>query len=132
MVIAIKHMERTELIEKAQKRVEEKKSFYKHLNAFCIVTFIFFLLNFVTFAGTWFFVLPLSGWALALIGHYLRVFGFPSFKSEDWEENQLQIEVDKLQRQQNLGLYHDDYSDNTLELRELEKAPEEYDNDELV
>lgn len=128
-------MNKKDLIKTAKKKVKDKKEFYAHLNAFCIVTFTLFLINYITTPGIWWFILPLIGWAMAVLGHYLNVFGVPSLRGEMWEEQQLEIEIDKLKKTQNLDFPEDnilDSSSNKLELRELREKRRNYDSDDLV
>lgn len=128
-------MNEKNLISKAKKKVKDKKEFYRHFNAFCIVTFSLFLINCLTTPGTWWFILPIIGWAIAVLGHYLRIFGFPSFRDENWEKKQLEIELDKLGKTQNLDNQEDDMldlSNDELELRELREKRRNYDSDDFV
>lgn len=128
-------MDKKNRIETAQKRVKAKKQFYSHFNAFCIVTIVLFLINFVVTPGVWWFLFAIVGWAFAVLGHYLNVFGFPSFRDEIWEEEQFELEMDKLERRQKLEAHQKDaldISDEKLELKELKKNPQEYDTDDLV
>ena len=127
-------MNKRELIKTAKKKVMDKKRFYSHLNAFCIVTVTLFLINYFTTPGTWWFILPLIGWAMAVLGHYLNVFGIPSFKDENWEEKQLEKEIDKLEKTRKLGLDEDDIldiSNDKLELKELSEK-KKYNSDDFV
>lgn len=117
-------MDRKELVKIAKKKVEEKKKFYSHLNGFCIVTFTLFLINYFATPETWWFFFPIIGWAMALIGHYLNVFGVPSFRSESWEEEQFEVEMDKLERRQLLDYQKNeilDLSSDQFELKKVEK-----------
>ncbi len=133
-------MNNENLIKKAKAKVKDKKQFYVHLNAFCIVTFSLFLINYFTTPGTWWFILPIIGWAIAVIGHYLNVFGLPSFRDRIWEEEQFEIELDKLERSQNLKIQNDedeilDIPDDKLELREAKKMKikkGDYNSDDFV
>ena len=128
-------MNKKDLIKTAKQKVKDKKRFYAHLNAFCIVTFSLFLINYFTTPGTWWFILPIIGWAMAVLGHYLNVFGLPSFRDEIWEEEQLDIEMDKLEKTQNLDYQDDeilDISNDKLELKELREKRRNYDSDDYV
>lgn len=128
-------MNKKNLIKIAKKKVEDKKKFYAHFNAFCMVTFSLFLINYFTTPGTWWFILPIIGWAMAVLGHYLNVFGLPSFRDEIWEKKQFEIEMGKLERTQNLENQEDeilDISNNKLELRESKEKKRNYDSDDYV
>lgn len=128
-------MDKKNLSEIARKKVKDKKEFYRHFNAFCIVTFSLFLINCLTTPGTWWFILPIIGWAMAVLGHYLNVFGFPSFRDETWEQKQFEKEMDKLEMTQHLDDHEEDtldISDDELELRALKKRVKKYDMDDFV
>ena len=112
----------------AQKRVKQKKGFYKHLAAFIGVGFFFFAMNMYTLFGEgpkiWFF-LPLLPWSVGLVIHYLNVFGFPGSGAltPEWEERQLQKEMHQLHHK--MGQYESTNSNNdSLELKELRKDSE--------
>ena len=109
----------------AQKRVKQKKGFYKHLAAFIGVGFFFFAMNMYTLfeegPEIWFFF-PLLPWSVGLVIHYLNVFGFPGSGAltPEWEERQLQKEM----RQLSHKMGHQDQGpvqDDGLELKELRK-----------
>ena len=133
-------MDNLELIKRAKKKVKDKKHFYAHLNAFCFVSIFLFLINCVVIPGTWWFVLPIIGWAMAVLGHYLNVFGLTSFKDMDWEKAQLEVEYEKLEQAQIKHYQKDDnemldISDDKLQLVELEKLKEKgntYNSDNFV
>lgn len=128
-------MNKKELIKTAKQKVKDKKRFYAHLNTFCIVTFSLFLINYFTTPGTWWFILPIIGWSMAVLGHYLNVFGLPSFRDEVWEEEQFEIEIDKLEKNQDLNYNENeilDISNDKFELKELKEKRENYNSDDFV
>jgi len=127
-------MDNADLIKKAKKKVKDKKEFYAHLYSFCAVSSVLFVINFFTSPGGWWFVLPIVGWGMAVVGHYLRVFGLPS-RDRAWEEAQFEIELDKLEREQSLGNQKEgtlDISDDELELRALKEKQINYNPEDLV
>ncbi len=75
--------------QKAKKRVETLKSFYVHLGVYVTVNLFLFLINMVTSPGHLWFFWPLMGWGIAVALHALRVFGFGSLSSADWEERKI-------------------------------------------
>lgn len=111
---------------KALKKVEAKKKFYRHLGSFIAVGAFFLLMNAVTFDGDIWFFYPLLGWSIGLGIHYFSVFGLPGLK-EDWEEQELQREIRRLERSSNPKKDED-----TLELKELRKQSRDWEDDELV
>ena len=104
--------------EKARKRVKEKKKFYKHLSSFITVNIFLFLLNIFTSPGHFWFIYPLLGWGMGLMGHYYEVFGFPGMGGEaaDWEQREMEKEMRQLGSSYN--------EEDQLELRELDKKPQ--------
>lgn len=121
-------MTNRELVNRAKKRVKNKKAFYSNLGAFCVVSFVLFLINLLTTPGLWWFILPIAGWGIAIIGHYLNVFGLPSFKGKQWEEEELNKEIKKLEKQESIDLMHNE----TLKLKDIIKLKKNYDERDLV
>lgn len=127
-------MTHRDLVEEAKKKVKAKKDFYNHFNAFCFVAFALFIIKTTIAPGTWWFIFALAGWGMAVAGHYLNVFGVPSFRGEEWEEKQMEIEMEKLSRKrflnedETLGLV--DLS--RLELEKLKEKEQKYKSDDLV
>jgi hypothetical protein len=110
--------------ESARKRVKKKKEFYKHMGSFIMVNIFLFLLNIFTSPGHFWFIYPLLGWGMGLMGHYFEVFGFPGMRGEevDWEQREMEKEMGRLDG----GHYEEDQ----LELRELDKKPQKKWRDE--
>ena len=90
---------------RAQKRIKEIKGFYWHLFWYILVnvviTFSNSISNFVNDGdvidikiypsrfSVWFF------WGIALVGHWIQVFGKNIFFSKDWEERKIKEIMDK-------------------------------------
>ncbi|HKK77910.1 MAG TPA: 2TM domain-containing protein [Saprospiraceae bacterium] len=110
----------------AQKRVQKKKQFYKHLAAFIGVGFFFFAINLATIADgdreLWFFF-PMLPWSVGLIIHYLTTFGFPGtgILTPEWEEKQLEKEIRDIRKKTGYVPRRQD----ELELKELSKEKED-------
>ena len=118
--------------EEAKKRVKKKKDFYGHLAAFCAVGIFFFGLALLTGEADAFkgFSIPMLGWSIGLIIHYLNVFGFPGKSkvlSQEWEQK----EIDKEMRQMGAPPYKADEIEE-LELKEIVKRRDGYIDDDLV
>jgi len=130
----------------AKKRVEAKREFYRHLGSYFVMSTFFFLLNAVTSFGNWWFYWPMLGWGLAVLFHYVDVFGIPGIDpmTPEWEEQQMRREMRRLEREERPR--RPASSDDRLDLRPLEKkrppAPsprwqsssrrQEWDDSELV
>lgn len=82
----------------AKKRVKAKKDFFSHLGTYLVMGTFFFLLNAVTSFGNWWFYWPMLGWGLAVLFHYVDVFGIPGIEqgAGDWEERELEKELRRL------------------------------------
>jgi len=119
--------------EEAKKRVKKKKEFYGHLAAFCAVGIFFFGMALVVgrddpeaYIG---FSIPMLGWSIGLIIHYLNVFGFPGKNrvlSQEWEQK----EIDKELRHMGAPMIDDEIDE--LELKEMVKRRDGYIDDDLV
>lgn len=80
----------------AKNRVKKKKEFYNHFTMWGIICTFFFILNMITSPNIWWWVFPTLSWGLGLAIHGATTFGF--FASSDWEQKQIQKEMEKLQR----------------------------------
>ena len=82
----------------ARKRVKAKKAFFEHLSTFLGMATFFLVLNIFTSYGRWWFYWPILGWGIAVLAHYVEVFGIPGVGQLDsaWEERAIQKELDKL------------------------------------
>ena len=88
----------------ARKQVKKKKGVFVHLAVFLSTALFFFLMNFVTSPGDWWWFFPMLPWGIGLAIHYLVVFGFPGsgILSREWEEKEMQKEL----RQRGLAQRH--------------------------
>lgn len=73
---------------RAKERVQEEKSFYSNLTAYCLVIPMLGLVNFYT-SGFYWVVFPALGWGLGLILHAMKIFGFNLFLGRNWEERKI-------------------------------------------
>jgi len=73
---------------RAKERVQEEKSFYSNLTAYCIVIPMFGLVNYFT-SGFYWVIFPAMGWGLGLILHAMKVFGYHLFLGRNWEERKI-------------------------------------------
>ena len=121
----------------ARQRVKEKKKFYTHLSTYLVMSGFFFLLNFVTSPGNWWFYWPMLGWGIGVGIQYLKVFGLPGSGagSSDWEAREIDKELRKLGGSQTAPKEEALDLDEHLELREVEKQAKSepiYRKDDLV
>jgi hypothetical protein len=90
----------TELEEyqKARDRVQEIKGFYAHAAMYLVANLVLVVLNLATLGkndGIIWFIWPLVGWGVALAVHAISVFGIGRFLGKDWENRQIQQELNR-------------------------------------
>ena len=128
-------MTEREILARAKKKVQEKKGFYTHFAIYCLGVIFFFTINYLTSPEFWWAFFPTLGWGMGIVGHFINVFGIPSLKGDDWEETQLNKEINKLERQQGIKSTFDEditVPDEELELKEFKKLREEWDDRDFV
>lgn len=87
-------------LEKARKRVEDIKGFYKHLAAYILVNAFLLIMHAInldpgeSFWSWGSFITPLS-WGRGLLAHWLSVYSRNIFFSRDWEERKIQEYMDR-------------------------------------
>ena len=118
----------TDPYKKAKKKVKEKKEFLQHLAVFAIVMPFLFAINMLTSPFHYWFVYPLLGWGVGLAIHGITVFGFEGHLYKKWEEQEIEKELRKMEK--------DDDSitepDEELELKEFKKLRKDMDDSEFV
>jgi len=108
----------------AKKRMKIKQEFYRHLGTYFVMSLFFFLLNAVTSFGNWWFYWPMLGWGLAVLFHYVDVFGIPGVQpmSSEWEERQIREEMKRLETEEGTrGRHFRKEGEERLELRPLQR-----------
>ena len=71
-------MKDQEVVQRIEKRVEEKLGFYIHLATYILVNGLLIAINLSTAPGTYWFIWPLIGWGIGVLFHGLRVLVFGS------------------------------------------------------
>lgn len=69
-------MEEKELYKQAKENVEAKLGFYIHLFIYIIVCAFLIILNLSTSPDYYWFIWPLIGWGIGVLGHGFGVFAF--------------------------------------------------------
>ncbi len=86
-----------EIIQRAQKRVDDKKAFYSHLAVYLMFNIVFVIIWAVTSPGGYvWFIWPMCGWGVAVGLHALGVFVF--YKDSKWEKKSLEREATKIKK----------------------------------
>lgn len=116
-------MEREEHYRKARKNVRKKKGFFFHLIAYVGVLLLLYLLG---MTGPGRELMPMAivavSWGIAIGIHYFSVFqtehlGFLGI-NPDWEEEELEKELDRLRRIRELK---EDIRDEKVQVDELDR-----------
>jgi hypothetical protein len=82
---------------KAQKKVEEIKSFYGHLSSYILVNIGLTIINLITSPGSLWFIYPALGWGVGLAVHGMSVFNFLPFLGKDWEDRKIRHNMEQEQ-----------------------------------
>lgn len=83
---------------RAEKIVAEKIGFLRHLTIYVLVNVLLLAINLVISSGFLWFLLPLGGWGVVLLAHFLSVFIFRGARFERWRRGEIEKEMDKLRR----------------------------------
>lgn len=74
-------MDKTEAYERAEKAVEARFEFYRHLAIYVAVNVLLVVINLLTSPETLWFIWALLGWGIAIVVHAIQVFFLPSESS---------------------------------------------------
>lgn len=124
-------MENEEIYQKAERKVRAKKGFFYHFAAYaCILAMLYAIMYFDNKGDMLPVIIVGLSWGIGLAIHYLKVFGTENLGvlgiSPNWEEEELQQEIEKMQRVRKLKerlRQEKDLLDDAeaLELKEIEK-----------
>ena len=91
-------MNENEQYQQARKRVKEKKKFYNHLSIYLVMSGFFFLVNYFSSPGRWWFYWPMLGWGIGVAMQYFKVFGLTGagIGTKEWEEREIKKEMKKM------------------------------------
>lgn len=126
-------MENEDLYEEARKKVRAKKGFLYHFAAYAsVIGMLYAIMHFEDNGRILPVVIVALSWGIGIAIHYLKAYGTENLDflgiSPDWEEQQLEQELEKLEKRRELkerikkGKSLEDDLDS-LELKELEKRP---------
>lgn len=121
---------------KAKRKVEKIKKFYKHLSTWLVTSVFLFVLFLFLRIPPMVTLIVIGGWGLAIIGEAIDVFGFPGM-DKDWEEKKIREELRKMERMERKNTqneYHDEEEspNDSLELKEYRKIPKEWKDTDFV
>lgn len=122
------------LRKKAEKKVKAKLEFYTVAIVFFFTTIVLLMVSYAIPEITFWLMIPIPVFIMVLGVFYLSAFGLPTSRgmSEDWREEEIQKEMEKLRRQQQAQLPPtDEYVEpEELELKEMERLEERRTRDE--
>ena len=94
-------MSEDDLYRRAEKRVDEKIGFYRHLYSFVGVNALLFIINLITnimsHSGEWWFYWVTLFWGIGLFIHFLKTFVFTE-KLEDNRDKMIEKEMEKMKK----------------------------------
>ncbi len=129
-------MDNKKIVQRARKRVKEKKEFYGHLVSFATTMPFLIFINLWTSPNFLWFFFPLFGWGIGLVSHYYKVFGFFGRSGNEWEEKAIEKEIKRLKSQSEGDKYQEEtleLDDDYLDLNEkLKKPNKKWREDDLV
>lgn len=110
-----------DIYKKAKERVKKKKAFHKQLTSFFVWGVVLLFINVFWARGYFWSLWVILFWGLAVLKQAVDVYGLP-WKSEDWEEKEIQKEV---KRMKNLDKGQDKSDFPEMKQKEEEKSEEE-------
>ena len=91
-------MSESELYSRAEKRVDEKMGFYRHLYRFIAVNIILIIINVLFSRGEWWFYWVTLFWGIGLVSHYLKTFVFFEKFDEKYRDQMIEKEMEKMRK----------------------------------
>lgn len=85
------------LYERAERRVNEKMGFYKHLCSYVIVNIFLVIINLISSPNNLWFYWATIGWGIGLIAHFFKVFIFHKF-DETHRDDMIEKEMEKMKK----------------------------------
>ncbi len=87
-------------LEKARKKVEDIKGFYKHLAAYILVNAFLIVMHSINLDPgekfwTWGTFITALSWGIGLLAHWITVYNRHIFFSRDWEERKIRQYMEK-------------------------------------
>lgn len=91
-------MSENELYDRAEKRVDEKMGFYRHLYSFIAVNIILIVINVLFSRGEWWFYWVTLFWGIGLVSHYLKTFVFFEKFDDKYRDQMIEKEMEKMRK----------------------------------
>ena len=82
----------------AEKKVDEKIGFYRHLYSFIVVNVILLIINLIFFEGEWWFYWVTLFWGIGLVSHFIKTFIVFDKFNEKHRESMIEKEMEKMRK----------------------------------
>lgn len=89
-----------EIRRRAEKRVEDKLGFFRHLAVYLLVNAFLFGINIWQSPNFLWFLFPLGGWGIALAAHFVTVFVLSGRAVEEWRTREIEREAERLRKRE--------------------------------
>ena len=91
-------MSEENLYNRAEKRVDEKIGFYRHLYSFIVVNVILLVINILFSRGEWWFYWVTFFWGIGLVSHFIKTFIVFDKFDEKHRESMIEKEMEKMRK----------------------------------
>ncbi|MBO7159528.1 MAG: 2TM domain-containing protein [Methanobrevibacter sp.] len=91
-------MSEENLYSRAEKRVDEKIGFYRHLYSFIVVNVILIVINILFSRGEWWFYWVTFFWGIGLVSHFIKTFIIFDKFDEKHRESMIEKEMEKMRK----------------------------------
>ncbi|MBO7443295.1 MAG: 2TM domain-containing protein [Methanobrevibacter sp.] len=91
-------MSEENLYNRAEKRVDEKIGFYRHLYSFIVVNVILLVINILFSRGEWWFYWVTFFWGIGLVSHFIKTFIIFDKFDEKHRESMIEKEMEKMRK----------------------------------
>ena len=91
-------MSEENLYSRAEKRVDEKIGFYRHLYSFIVVNVILLVINILFSRGEWWFYWVTFFWGIGLVSHFIKTFIIFDKFDEKHRESMIEKEMEKMRK----------------------------------
>jgi len=86
------------LYNRAEKKVDEKIKFYRHLFSYVFVISILFVVNYLFTSNEWWFLWIALFWGIGVLFNYMGVFILDDKFDELYKDNMIKKEMEKMKR----------------------------------
>jgi len=86
------------LYNRAEKKVDEKIKFYRHLFSYVFVISILFVVNYLFTPNEWWFLWIALFWGIGVLFNYMGVFILDDKFDELYKDNMIKKEMEKMKR----------------------------------